>query len=889
MSVDYTISVAGQAYGSKTVWQLTYTPDTPSITVAHSTRPEATSYPAGQQIFAKDTSGNLYIASNIANSQVIRKYDSSLTLDTTWATNGVLTAGTSASSTNYIYGIKINSAGLLYVIRLDANTGKQLYCYNPDGSLRWSADYSAYRSWNLDIIRAIDIATDGSIFLNGTYDDPLQLNSNGNIIDALYPLPTNSSNAYLWIDSINQLVYFTATVGGSYLKLIQYSIGSGTVAPVKNWEVSFSALDHIMDMLFHSNGRTYLCGYKYNNQATHHVVEIDINDGSTLHHWGSPGNELMKGISELPNNEIVAVGAKDEAQSDYNLWILDEDLVEQTGSAITGSAGLSCCRAEASSVSTSPPSNATFSKRLVAIGGNEFWYETSAGTMEKLSAAGNDISTFSPVSIFEAYQKVFVINETTLKVADFGNVKISTANLGANPPDFHTVLTGGTSGAKMVVDYITSLSGACTIYGSKTTGDTFVSGETVTGTDDDGNAISFTLNINETLGPFWYNWTVFGDDASYGALPAKATIGCLYRGRTVLAGNARYPYQWYMSKQANPWNFVYASNNAQSAVSGGDSDAGEIGDIITALIPYKDDYLVIGCAGSIWLLSGDPVNGGTLSEFSLVTGIFGPKSFCWDNEDNLYFWGINGLYKATVPGNAVCLTKDPLPNIVADEGLNRDTHKITLAYDKIRSGILVCITTLADGSNSNYFYDLASEGFYPESYPDECGVFSIFNYDAEDPDYRKMILGCNDGYLRYFNNAKKDDDAGASGDTAIDSYFSVGPFQLGSTPEQEGRLTGLILVSAGGAANGTQSDSDDINCELFLARSAGETIEKLTATSRTPNFSKTISAPGRGRGNQLRRKLRGVYAGVRLGNNAASETWGFEQLIINSVKAGRLK
>jgi len=89
----------------------------------------------------------------------------------------------------------------------------------------------------------------------------------------------------------------------------------------------------------------------------------------------------------------------------------------------------------------------------------------AAGTMVELVAARDDIDTTKALWAFELYGKVFVVNGTNRKVADFINVKITTTDVGAHPPDFQTVLTGGTSGAKMIVDYITSLSGAATIYG----------------------------------------------------------------------------------------------------------------------------------------------------------------------------------------------------------------------------------------------------------------------------------------------------------------------------------------------------------------------------------------------------------------------------------------
>ena len=140
------------------------------------------------------------------------------------------------------------------------------------------------------------------------------------------------------------------------------------------------------------------------------------------------------------------------------------------------------------------PADVTYTKKLVAVANNQLWYESTPGTMTELAAATDDINCADLLNIFEGYGKVFVANKDNLKVADFQNKKITTADVvsGGVYPQFGAYLTGGTSGAAMSVDYITSLSGACTLYGANVTGATFVSGETVTGINPDESSISFS-------------------------------------------------------------------------------------------------------------------------------------------------------------------------------------------------------------------------------------------------------------------------------------------------------------------------------------------------------------------------------------------------------------
>ena len=57
------------------------------------------------------------------------------------------------------------------------------------------------------------------------------------------------------------------------------------------------------------------------------------------------------------------------------------------------------------------------------------------------------------------------------------------------------------------------------------------------------------------------------------------------------------------------------------------------------------------------------------------------------------------------------------------------------------------------------------------------------------------------------------------------------------------------------------------------------------ADADTPIFSGTITAPGRAK--RVRRRARGVFIAVRLGNDTADETWGLERVLAEIEPAGR--
>lgn len=505
----------------------------------------------------------------------------------------------------------------------------------------------------------------------------------------------------------------------------------------------------------------------------------------------------------------------------------------------------------------------------------------AAGELVELTAAQDDIDTSDQCVAFEAYGKVFVVNGTNLKVADFQNTKIATGAVGANPPDRGNILTGGTSGAKMVVDYITTTSGACTIYGYRTTTATFSNGETVTGTDDDGNAISFATNAAETAPPHWYDWTVYGGDTtSYGTMPEKAYIGCLSGGRCVLSGNPNYPHQCPTSAAGNPWDWNIYRTTVDRATVVGTGNAGQIGDVVRALIPARDNQLIIGCATSLYIQLGNPADGGQMIDIQ-ETGIFGYGSHCFDGAGNLYFWGTGGVYRLPRgAGEVQNISEGPMPDLIEDTAADPSTHRITLGYDKRRLGVKVCVTLLADGSSTNYWYDLQTGGFFPESHSNDHGVYSMFYYDANDPDYRELLMGCTDGYVRAHDDSEANDDG-----TAIDSYVCFGPLPL-ADHGREGALTAIDCVLAGGASGGSETDSNNATAKVYAADVAETVIEQLEANG-TPKVSKTFTGPGRKRGGKNRRGVRGAYAGLRVGNSTVDQTWGMEKLIIDGGQTGR--
>ena len=573
--------------------------------------------------------------------------------------------------------------------------------------------------------------------------------------------------------------------------------------------------------------------------------------------------------------------------------------------------------------------------------------DVAAGTMVELDTSSGAIDTGDQLTMASAFQKAFIANGANLKIGDFINVKLTHAAL-ATPHARGDILTQDTTHKMIVdftntaktatYGYVTAGTWECTnaVTGSgsgtgftptgingrlthaalttaHTAGDELtqaVTGATMTvevtdtakthtwgqitagtfnttnevdsdGAGDDG-VIPTAVN---TKPPLYYDWTVYqGDTTTYGTMPDKAYLVCVYRGRLVLAGNPEYPHQWYMSRVANPFDFLYGSGDPMSAVAGNNADAGQCADIIRCLISFHDDYLIFGCASTVWLLRGDPVAGGSLDNLSDTTGIYGASSWCFDDDRNLYFWGTGGIYKIEANFSGITnLTETLLPDLIDDEAADPSTHRITMGYDKKRHGLIISITVIATGVNSDYFYSFKTNGFFPETYPEECGPYSMLYYDANATGYADLLIGCKDGYIRKFLNTAKDDDIGGT-DEAISSYV-VYPITPMAEEDVEGKLTEMVFDLAGGAADGAFSDTDGVSYSLYNGNDA-ETVLEDIIDGADAFASGTLS--GTGRKNKIRPRMRGAYMGLKLSNSTADETWSINKVKFGTRKAGRL-
>ncbi len=346
------------------------------------------------------------------------------------------------------------------------------------------------------------------------------------------------------------------------------------------------------------------------------------------------------------------------------------------------------------------------------------------------------------------------------------------------------------------------------------------------------------------------DWT---SDLSAGSLPQGT-----YRGRTVLSGLKEEPQNWFMSRAGDPFDFDYspATPDALQPVAGNNSDAGELGDIITALAPYQDDVLIMGGANSVWVMRGDPAAGGRIDNITRGVGIVGPEAWCFDNAGTFYFFAINGLYRMSAGGASVELvSKGRLDKTFSD--VDTTVKVIRLAYDSKWQGVGIFISDPSDpaAAPTHYFYDERNDAFFPDKYPVDIGPSALATLFDTNPENNTVILGGFDSYIRKFDDTSMNDDG-----TAIDSFFRLPTVHPGLTMGQIQLSDLQINLDAGGGASTT--------LDIFQ----GNTPEEAAVASAAA-YTVTLVA---GRNLPHRKRLRANALSMQLKNNTVGETWAYE-------------
>lgn len=364
-----------------------------------------------------------------------------------------------------------------------------------------------------------------------------------------------------------------------------------------------------------------------------------------------------------------------------------------------------------------------------------------------------------------------------------------------------------------------------------------------------------TLAVYDAAADTLTAWT-----AAKGTLPEACTMVATYRDRLVLAGGQ----SWYMTRQGDPTDFDYGAvdSDAQRAVAGVVSEAGLVGEPIRALIPGSDDYLVFGCANSLWVLRGDPAYGGRIDSLSRTVGILDASAWCHGPAGEIVFLAQDGL-RLIGPGAAggvVEVSQGRLPVELRD--VDPASTTITLAWDARWRGVHVYLTPTSGDAGQHWWWDWDDKGFWLDSYPAVQQPTAVVTYQGVAASDNASLAGGRDGYVRKFAAASETDDG-----TTISSYAVMGPLALGGSMMNRGRLVKLVGVLG--------HDSGPVVVRVSTGYDAEAALQATRVASTTWNE--------RGRQRHFRPHAVGVAGYVRL---TGSRAWNFEGAIIEGERTG---
>jgi hypothetical protein len=296
-----------------------------------------------------------------------------------------------------------------------------------------------------------------------------------------------------------------------------------------------------------------------------------------------------------------------------------------------------------------------------------------------------------------------------------------------------------------------------------------------------------------------------------------------------------------MSRQAVPgdWNYACSLDDPARAVYGSQSDAGVVGEPITALIPRGDQHMLIGCTNSLWAMRGDPTYGGRIDCLSRTIGTLSGSSWCSGPAGGTVFLSRDGLYYMQ-PG-AVSRPESVSREKVPDEllGIDATANTIAMVPDTQERGVHIYVTPTTAADGDHWFVDWTNRGFWKDTYQETHQPSAVCTYAKDQSEPKIVILGSKDGYLREYDETVATD-INANGSTSnVDSYVLIGPFRLGDE-YHDGMLTEITGI--------LDQQSGAVTWSVLVGDTAEEAVGASAFAAGTWNAGRSTATYPRARG-----------------------------------------
>lgn len=364
--------------------------------------------------------------------------------------------------------------------------------------------------------------------------------------------------------------------------------------------------------------------------------------------------------------------------------------------------------------------------------------------------------------------------------------------------------------------------------------------------------------------------------ASSGTVPTGQPLVALYRDRIFLAGATQ---AYYASRVGNPsdWNFGAAIEDPGAAVAGQVSVAGRMGEVVTALIPLSDQWLVIATENTLWLLQGDPTTG-LLRNVSDEIGIVSPRAWAMTPDNLLVFLANDGLYVWRAGSGAAPekFSAERVPDELRE--VDPAVHTVSMVYDPTWVGFHLFVTPASPQVGTHWWIDLDSRALWPQRFwvthqPLAAATLTTTGLGV-------AVVGGRDGYLRYFLDGQADDDG-----RTLASHLLLGPIHLA-----ENDATDALLAEIHGAVE-ELSEDNKVTWRVVMGRSPAEAAEAAYADvqdmldglvpSRSAASGEWITE---GLSRVQRPRSRGPWVVVWL---SSSGTWSYEAVTLVARQLGR--
>lgn len=490
-----------------------------------------------------------------------------------------------------------------------------------------------------------------------------------------------------------------------------------------------------------------------------------------------------------------------------------------------------------------------------------------------------DLDTSGQVAVCHAYQKTYLADGRAYSatIGDSGYHKIDWINtciVGTVTNTFtkgEVVTQAGDGGATGIFDETVGDGATAKTMIYRTTTAEFVHSQAITGVSGSVTPADATKIVAP---PHWLNWIL-----STGTFPdGGSNVMSLCWGR-IFMNSIQHPHQWFGTRINNPLDLSLVTDDVASAVnSQATKKAGLVGDQIIAMIPYKGNTQVFGCLNNIFVMRADPAKGGFFTTLSDTTGIFSHESFCWDDKNNLYWVGFDGIYALSAaaiiegapPTN---LTKEHAPKLITNMGLNRRTDRVVMKYDKDRYGIEISVVQRDGKWKVVFWIDLRTGGVFPEDYAEDHIPTALAYFDARTAAERTLLAGCNDGYIRKWDESEKSD----SDSTAIESEALIGPISGDNTRSK-------VAIDEVSVKTGINTDA--VTISLYSGITAQKLIKNV-ADGESPRVAKSFTVdkllPS------IRQQVKDGAIAVKLSNTAVDSSWNIEKIDAELSESGRIK